>query len=130
MSIHVSTGEAFIDGRCVATVMLREEWVARMVPVPIPGENRVDYKDLSHSGQAYVQFETVEDPNLRGRLELLVEFASTDVERRRAIRDAGQRAISLEFRLEDDRNVQGIVEPPVVAQATIKNTLFRVSLPA
>jgi hypothetical protein len=130
MSTRVSTGEAFIDGQYVADVELREEWIAEAVAVALPGTNRTDYKDLSHPGPAYVQFEWVSDPDLRSRLERLIEFASAHVDRQRAIRDAGQRSIAVDLAIDGGPNIiRTRVDPPLVGHTTVEATVFPVSLP-
>ena len=130
MSTRVSSGEAFIDGRYVATVHLSETWISEWAPVLLSGTNRTGRKDLSHPGPAHVQFESVADAELQTRLARLIEFASADLVRQRAIRDAGQRTIGIDFVIENDRRIVGArVEAPPIGYTAVETTQFPVVIP-
>lgn len=130
MSTRTSVGEAFVSGRCVAAVDLVEEWIADAVPVAIPGQNTVGYKDLSHAGQAYVRVTRIYDEEFETRLKRLVEFTTGDLDRKRAIRDAGQRAIALDLIIEGGRVIRGArIDPPLTTYTDVVDTAFPVALP-
>jgi hypothetical protein len=130
MSTRVSRGEAFIGGRCVASVELEEEWIEKVVPVPIAGQSTLGHRDLSHAGQAYLRITAVYDTEFGARLERLVEFASADLDRKRAIRDAGERAVAVNLVVDETRNLPGTsIEPPFFGYTGVADTAFPVSLP-
>jgi hypothetical protein len=114
----------------VADVTLHEEWVAEAIPIPIPGTNRIDYKDVSHPGPANIRFDSIPDADLQARLRTLIEFVSAEIDRKRAIRDAGKRTIAIDLVLADRSIACARVGPPFVSQGSLETTLFPIVLPS
>lgn len=103
MSKRNSSGRAYVDGTHVADVEVQEEWVEREVRMQLPGQNSDGFKDLSDAGQAFIQFTSVSDGAVADRLGLLIEFATGDLTRKRAIRDAGQNRVGVDLVMDDGR---------------------------
>jgi hypothetical protein len=130
VSAQTTVGFAYVDGKRLARVELHETWIVEWVPVPIPGTNRTDRKDLSHPGPASLRFSDVEDQEFRGRLATLVEFATAGVDRQRAIRDAGLRSVAVDLALDGGRQVSGaVVQAPLVGTGSVESAMFSVALP-
>jgi hypothetical protein len=130
MSTRTTVGSAFVDGTRVARVELHETWIDEWVPVPIPGTNRIDRKDLRHPGPAGLTFTDVEDEEFRERLAKLNGFAAASVEQKRAYRDAGLSSVRLDLALDEGRQVIGaIVQAPRVGTGSVESAVFQISLP-
>jgi hypothetical protein len=131
VSTRVTDGEAFVEGRRVAFIELQEEWIEDVVRVPLPGTGRDGYKDLSHSGQAYVRFTELVDPGFSAQLERLVEYAGADLDRQRAMRNAGQRGPLVIDLLVDGRNLMGAhINAPAFGHMRITDAMFPAALPS
>jgi hypothetical protein len=129
MRTRISSGRAYVDGTYVADVQVREEWVERQVRVPLPGHNSDGYKDLSHAGPAFIQFTSVSDDEITKRLGRLIEFATGDVTRKRAVRDAGGSRVGVDLKMDDGRTFLAASVSSPLTGGGVTSVAFPIHLP-
>lgn len=125
--VRETEGRAFIDGRLVATVMLREEYVSDLVRIPLPGTGTDDIVDRGRWQQAYLWLANI-DEQLRLRLQGLIALASASVQQRRAARDSNSTAVGLQIALDDGRQLpMASLSSPFETSGVAEDTAFPVS---
>jgi hypothetical protein len=122
---EVTTGRTYIDGIAVATFELTRTFESR--PVPIAAAHQTIYRDLGGERQAFIEFPDIYCPELRARLQRMID-AQVSVDERRRLRDEGKAGVALVLEQEDGSGLDGAVGPPLFAHQPADRTRFPISL--
>ena len=91
---------------------------------------RTVFKDVGHAGQAFVRFLEVFDTDFRSRIDLLIEFTRSDIDRKRVLRNDRQNAIAIDLSIGSRNEIGARVEPPFEVRNGNEADFFPISLPA
>ncbi|HEX5593425.1 MAG TPA: hypothetical protein VFX35_08765 [Solirubrobacterales bacterium] len=123
-------GQAYRDEKLLAAeIVLCERFRLQSTPIPIPGTNRVDFKQTVIKGESTIRFIQVDDPELQDELNRLIAAAS-DNDLRRRQRDERWAPRAVDLVLDYERNLPGCrLRHPLIGYSAIDATDFPIDLP-